>query len=124
MVLGESAIRREVGGRRVMAAQLKRLADMSTMPNISLRVLPFSAGLPLGQPFGQFVILNFGEAAKSNSGEPPVVYLEHATGELSLEKPTEFVSTLTRIRASSEPPWMIRRAGICFGGWQGSLQRD
>ncbi len=72
-----------------MAAQLKRLADMSTMPNISLRVLPFSAGLPLGQPFGQFVILNFGEAAKSNSGEPPVVYLEHATGELYLEKPTD-----------------------------------
>ncbi|PSR62595.1 MULTISPECIES: helix-turn-helix domain-containing protein [Nocardia] len=89
MVLGEAAIRRTVGGRRVMAAQAKRLADISTMQNVSLRILPFSAGIPLGQVYSQFIVLEFGKDAKGNLVEPPIVYLEHPTGDLYLEKPAD-----------------------------------
>ena len=89
VVLGEAAIRRLVGGRRVMAVQLRRLADISTMPNVSLRILPFSAGIPLGQVYGRFIVLEFGSDAKGNPVEPPIAYLEHATGDMYLEKPSD-----------------------------------
>ncbi|AHH15625.1 putative DNA-binding protein [Nocardia nova SH22a] len=88
VVLGEASIRREVGGQRVMAAQLRRLADISTMPNISLRILPFSAGIPLGEVHSRFIVLESGNDAKGNPIEPSVVYLEHATGCMYLEKPS------------------------------------
>lgn len=86
VVLGEAAIRRVVGGRRIMAAQARRLADISTMSNVSLRVLPFSAGIPLGQALSRFIILGFGHDAKGKPTDPTIVYIEHATGEMYLEK--------------------------------------
>jgi transcriptional regulator with XRE-family HTH domain len=48
VVLGEAALRRIVGSRRIMSAVCKHLADISTLPNVSLRILPFAAGLTLG----------------------------------------------------------------------------
>ncbi|WP_369604035.1 helix-turn-helix domain-containing protein [Nocardia nova] len=89
VVLGEAAIRRVVGSPRVMAAQLRRLADVSTMPNVSLRILPFSAGIPLGDAMGRFIVLQFGKDAKGNPIEPTIVYLEHTTGGMYLEKPND-----------------------------------
>ena len=44
-----------------MSAQCKHLADISTLPNVSLRILPFDAGIPLGHPLaatGTRVVLN------------------------------------------------------------------
>ncbi|MEV2225149.1 helix-turn-helix transcriptional regulator [Nocardia vinacea] len=87
-VLLECALRRLVGGRRVMGAQLRHLADMSTLPNITLRVLPFSAGIPLGDPLGLFTIVDFGLDKNKKLIEPPVVYLENFTGDLYLESPS------------------------------------
>lgn len=88
-VLLECALRRVVGGRRVMAAQLRHLADMSTRPNITLRVLPYSAGIPLGDPIGLFTIADFRLDKHEKPIEPPVVYLENFTGDLYLESPTD-----------------------------------
>ncbi|MFI6365879.1 DUF5753 domain-containing protein [Nocardia sp. NPDC050630] len=80
VVIHEGAIRRVVGGGKVMAAQLRHLADMSTGTNITVRVLPFAAGIPLGDPVGSFVILRFGAGVRT------VVYAEIFTGDLYLEK--------------------------------------
>ncbi|MEV6139396.1 helix-turn-helix transcriptional regulator [Nocardia sp. NPDC051990] len=80
LVIHEGAIRRVVGSGKVMAAQLRHLADMSTRPNVTVRVLPFTAGIPLGDPVGPFVILRFGQGART------VVYAETFTGDLYLEK--------------------------------------
>ncbi|WP_433711289.1 helix-turn-helix domain-containing protein [Nocardia sp. CA-084685] len=80
VVIHEGAIRRVVGGGKVMAAQLRHLADMSTRTNITVRVLPFAAGIPLGDPVGSFVILRFGAGVRT------VVYAEIFTGDLYLEK--------------------------------------
>ncbi|MBB5914771.1 transcriptional regulator with XRE-family HTH domain [Nocardia transvalensis] len=87
VVLRESAIHGMVGGPRVMAAQLKHLSDMGTRPNVSVRILPFSAGFPLGDPVESFVILEFGPDRAGQPIEPPVVYVEGLLGDLYLAKP-------------------------------------
>ncbi|MFJ4462199.1 Scr1 family TA system antitoxin-like transcriptional regulator [Streptomyces sp. NPDC088928] len=43
-VLDESCIRRPVGGRAVMDAQLQRLIDFSAQPNTMLQIAPYSLG--------------------------------------------------------------------------------
>ncbi|WP_312033458.1 helix-turn-helix transcriptional regulator [Nocardia veterana] len=88
VILRESVLRCMVGGPKTMAAQLKHLADVSTRPNINVHILPFAAGLPLGEPIGPFVILEFGTDRSGNAEEPPVVYTECFTGGLYLAKPT------------------------------------
>jgi transcriptional regulator with XRE-family HTH domain len=87
VIVRESVLRGVVGGPRVMAAQLKHLADMGTRSNVSIRVLPFSVGFPLGEAVGPFVILEFGADRTGQEIEPPVVYLESFMGELYLSKP-------------------------------------
>ncbi|MFJ4650487.1 helix-turn-helix domain-containing protein [Nocardia sp. NPDC088792] len=86
IVMHETALRRVVGSPRVMAAQLRRVADMSTLPTIAVRVLPFSAGVPIGHTVGPFVILDFGHDSGNRPLEPTVVYLENFLGDLYLEK--------------------------------------
>lgn len=86
VVLDESVLCRIVGGAKVMAAQLRHLADLSTRPNVSLRILPFAAGIPLGDSTGPFTVLGFGTDSKGQPIEPPVVYVEGFTGDLYLER--------------------------------------
>ncbi|WP_406236074.1 helix-turn-helix domain-containing protein [Nocardia sp. NBC_01009] len=86
VVLLECALRRLVGGPKTMAAQLRRLADASTLSNVTLRVLPFAAGIPLGDPLGPFTIVDFGTRNAGKPIEPSVVYLESFTGDMYLEK--------------------------------------
>ncbi len=42
-----------------MATQLDRLAAVSQLPNVALRVAPFSVGLHSGMQSGSFEILRF-----------------------------------------------------------------
>ncbi|MEU6560243.1 helix-turn-helix domain-containing protein [Nocardia nova] len=81
LIIHEGAIRRVVGSGKVMGSQVRYLADMSTRTNIEIRILPFTAGIPLGDPVGAFVMLRFGDDAHT------VVYVETFTGDLYLEKP-------------------------------------
>ncbi|QIS05950.1 helix-turn-helix domain-containing protein [Nocardia brasiliensis] len=87
VVIHEAALRRVVGGPQVMAAQLRHLADLSTEANITIRLLPFTAGVPMGDPIGPFVILSFGLDPKGKPVAPTIVYLENYLGDLYLEKP-------------------------------------
>ncbi|WP_280235570.1 helix-turn-helix domain-containing protein [Nocardia cyriacigeorgica] len=89
VVLHESLLRRIIGDPRITGLQLKHLADMSTRPNITLRVLPNTAGVPGGHGSGQFVILEFGTDKAGREIEPPVVYVPTYTGSLYLEKPRD-----------------------------------
>ncbi|MEV0106733.1 helix-turn-helix transcriptional regulator [Nocardia sp. NPDC050799] len=86
IVLREAALRTVVGSRKVMATQLRHLADLSTRENIAVRVLPFSAGFPLGVAIGPFVILEPGDTGRRGCPDPTVVYIESFTGDLYLEK--------------------------------------
>ena len=74
VVLDESALHREVGGRDVLRHQVQRLYDASQRPGVELHVLPFAAGAhaALGEAF---VIFEFGD-----SGRAPVVHSEDLVG--------------------------------------------
>jgi transcriptional regulator with XRE-family HTH domain len=52
-VLGEAVLRQQVGGPEVMRRQAGHIAAMMELPNIDIRVLPFSVGAhpALGGPF-------------------------------------------------------------------------
>jgi hypothetical protein len=89
LVLNESVLRRPVGGPQVMANQCRRLADLVDLPNFTLQILPFAAGLHHGLMSGPFVILRFPTSSGGKETEPPVVYVESFTGALYLEKPAE-----------------------------------
>jgi transcriptional regulator with XRE-family HTH domain len=79
-VCNEAVIRRVVGGRNAMKDQLDWLVALSRQPNITIQVLPFTAGAHPGMQ-GGFRILSFPEPA-----DPAVVYVEYRRGSLYLEK--------------------------------------
>nr|WP_248814031.1 helix-turn-helix transcriptional regulator [Frankia sp. AgPm24] len=89
VVLNESILHRSVGGPEVLAKQLERIADVNKLPNITIKVMPFSAGLHAGVTSGPFVVLRFPEIGTGRAGEPPTVYVEGLTGALYLEKDHE-----------------------------------
>ena len=78
-IVDEAALRRQVGGRAVMHAQLSHLLEASELPNITLQVIPFSVGAHAGMP-GSFVFMQFTEASI-----PDVIYLDSMAGDLFLE---------------------------------------
>jgi hypothetical protein len=80
VVLDEAALRRTVGDAATMADQLDHIADLADRsPNITVQVLPFSAGAH-GSSFGALKILSFRWAADAG-----VVYSEYRTGAVYLE---------------------------------------
>jgi transcriptional regulator with XRE-family HTH domain len=83
IVLNEAVIRRIVGEGAVMHEQLLRLAEAASAPNITLQILPFSAGAHASMD-SAFWILSFDPPTDSE-----VVYFEHPTCSLYLEKPGE-----------------------------------
>jgi DNA-binding XRE family transcriptional regulator len=82
-VVDEAALRRPVGGREVMRGQLERLVEATKLPNITLQILPFHSGAHPAM-VGSFSVLRFPEQEL-----PDVVYLEHLTSALYLNKPDE-----------------------------------
>ncbi|MFY1692416.1 DUF5753 domain-containing protein [Plantactinospora sp. WMMB782] len=90
VILNEAALRRPLAEAKAMAQQLHHLVNVSTeLPNVSVRVLPFSAGLhPAGA--GAFLIFDFDEGR--THPEPSTVYSEGATGAIYLDKPSELVT--------------------------------
>src|SRR6266581_3197448 len=78
-VIDEAALRRGVGGPGLMRLQLDHLLEVSSMPNVTIQVLPFAAGAhpAMGNPFA---ILGFPERA-----DPDVVYVHDLTSCLYVE---------------------------------------
>ncbi|NNH72323.1 helix-turn-helix domain-containing protein [Nocardia uniformis] len=90
LLIDEAVIRRLVGSRKIMAAQLWRLAD--TPSNVRVRLVPFSAGFPLGIAPGPFVILRFAtDPITGTPIEPTTVYVESYGSRLYYER-TDVVS--------------------------------
>ncbi|MGH3251868.1 MAG: DUF5753 domain-containing protein, partial [Trebonia sp.] len=73
----------------VMPAQLRRLTEASELPNVTIRVVPFSAGLQAGMLTGAFEILRFPTNGGGQDSEPPTVFSDLFTGALYLDKPRE-----------------------------------
>jgi hypothetical protein len=85
VVLNEAAVRRVVGGPEVMRGQLAQLAAGRDRANVSVQVLPFTAGEHPAMASGPFVLLEFPDPA-----DPGVVTTENLTSSLSLDDPADF----------------------------------
>lgn len=85
IMLSESALRHQVGGREVMARELRHLADLGTLPNVSLRAIPFDVGMHPGLVVQSFTYFEFPPLRTGRTPEPPVVFVEGFTGALFLE---------------------------------------
>jgi Domain of unknown function (DUF5753)/Helix-turn-helix domain len=79
-VIDEAALRRPVGGRAVMRAQLNRLIEVAELPKVTIQVVPFGRGGHAAAS-GSFTILRFAEPDL-----PDVVYIEQLTSALYLDK--------------------------------------
>jgi transcriptional regulator with XRE-family HTH domain len=93
-VIDESVLRRQIGGPKVLAEQLDYLLTVARKPNVSLRVLPFEAGVHPAL-HGPFTLLKF-----PIERDPGVVYLEDRLGGRYRDDPNdvdEYESVVNRL---------------------------
>jgi transcriptional regulator with XRE-family HTH domain len=90
VVLDEAALRRENGGRAVMAEALRHVADLARRRRVIVQVMPFSAGAHTAME-GSLKLMDFEDA-------PPLVYFEGVgTGRLEDDP-----ATVARLRLTFE----------------------
>jgi len=100
-VIDEAALRRPMGGRRVMRGQIEHLLDLMKRPNISVQVVPFRQGGHAAES-GAFTILRF-----DGEDQPDVVYLEQLVSALYLDKREQvdrYAQTMVRLTGEAPPP--------------------
>ena len=100
-VVDEAALRRPVGGPEVMRGQLERLIDAAKLPNVTLQILPFGEGAHPAM-VGSFSVLRFPDEEL-----PDVVYIEHLTSALYLNKRDEverYLDVMEFLCVDSQPP--------------------
>jgi hypothetical protein len=81
-ILDEPVLHRLVGGFHVMRDQLQRMVDTAQLPNVTIQVIPFSAGAHPAME-SSFDILEFGAPTQS------LVYVEGLIGYMYLERPQD-----------------------------------
>lgn len=105
VVLDEAALRRPIGGRPVLRAQIAHLLEVSELPNVTLQVVPYNSGGHAAAG-GPFTILRFAE-----TDLPDIVYLEQLTSALYLDKRTDvdhYLAVMERLCVQAAPPATTR----------------
>ncbi|HEX3592357.1 MAG TPA: DUF5753 domain-containing protein, partial [Pseudonocardiaceae bacterium] len=82
-VVDEACLHRRVGGAAVMRDQLRALGDAVGEPNVTVQVIPFSAGAHPGMP-GSFVLMIFPDPMDMD-----LIYIDSMAGDLFLESDAE-----------------------------------
>ncbi|MEV5965228.1 helix-turn-helix transcriptional regulator [Kribbella sp. NPDC051952] len=104
-VVDESVLRRPIGGVKAMIQQLDRLIDATHEPNITLQVMRFNSGGHAATG-GAYSILRFPE-----QDLPDVVYIEHLTSALYLDKLEDldqYTATMEALCVAAPPPNQTR----------------
>lgn len=104
-VIDEGVLHRPIGGRAVLREQVEHLLEMTTLPNISLQLVPFALGGSAAE--GAFTILRFAE-----SDLPDIVYLEHLCGAMYLDKADEvelYTKVANRLAVDARSPEDTRK---------------
>ncbi|MGH3549823.1 MAG: helix-turn-helix domain-containing protein [Pseudonocardiaceae bacterium] len=83
VVLNEAVLCRVVAGPEVMRRQIRHVIDTAELPNVTVQVLPFSAGFHPAMT-GSFTALRFPETPTMNT-----VYVQIKGGALYVEKPPD-----------------------------------
>ncbi len=100
-IIDEAALHRPVGGAQVHREQMEHLIELADLPNVTLQVLPYSAGEHAAAG-SSFSILRFAETEL-----PDIVYLEHLTSALYLDRKQDlalYLSVMDRLSVQAEPP--------------------
>jgi transcriptional regulator with XRE-family HTH domain len=100
-VIDEAVLRRPIGGHDVLRAQIESLLAACSLPGVRLQVVPFRTGGHAAAG-GAFTILRFPE-----QDLPDVVYIEHLTGALYLDKREDvdrYAAAVGRLFIEAEPP--------------------
>jgi transcriptional regulator with XRE-family HTH domain len=100
-VIDEAALRRPIGGRQVMRAQLKHLLEAAALPHVTIQVVPFRRGGHAAAG-GSFTVLRF-----AAPDLPDVVYLEHLTSALYLDERRDvdhYMEVMNRLSAEAHTP--------------------
>lgn len=100
-VLDESIIHRAVGGRSVMHQQLEDLVATAELPNVTIRIVPFTAGSYPGMK-GPFELVEFDDMPDEN-----IVFVEEQSGSFFHEDPSvtgDYLETFRRITEKSLMP--------------------
>ncbi|WP_280232853.1 helix-turn-helix domain-containing protein [Nocardia cyriacigeorgica] len=100
-VIDEAALHRPVGGAEVHRAQMAHLIELAQLPNVTIQVVPYSAGEHAAAG-SSFSILRFAEAEL-----PDIVYLEHLTSALYLDRREDmalYLSVMDRLSVQAARP--------------------
>jgi transcriptional regulator with XRE-family HTH domain len=90
-VVNEAALRRLVGGKKVMREQLRHLAEMARQPHLTLQVLPFSAGAHPAMT-NSFLMLHF-----PVEGGEPTIFVEVDSAALYPDHVERYTWTFGRL---------------------------
>ena len=105
-VMDESALRRPVGGRAVMRAQLEHLTEVAALPQVTVQVIPFRRGAHAAAG-GSFTILRFAEPEL-----PDIVYIEQLTSALYLDNREDvdhYMQVMNELSAQALTPELSAR---------------
>lgn len=100
-VLDEAALRRPLGGTKVMRAQIERLIELSEKPNVQIQIIPFSSGGHAASG-GAFTMLRFADVDL-----PDIVYLEQLTSALYVDKREDvdlYTASMEHLCVQAEEP--------------------
>jgi transcriptional regulator with XRE-family HTH domain len=100
-VVDEAALRRPIGGTKVMRGQIQHLLEVAEMPNVTIQIMPFRFGGHAAEG-GAFSILRFPEPDL-----PDVVYVEQLVSALYLDKREHvdrYLETMNRLTVDGQPP--------------------
>ena len=83
VILDEAVLHRTVGGPAAMARQLERLIEATGIYQVTIQVIPYSAGAHAAMD-STFTIMEFADAVL-----PTVVYVEGLVGWIYIERPQD-----------------------------------
>src|SRR5260370_31584571 len=95
-MLDEAVIHRLVGIPSITSQQLEHLVNVAKLPNVTVRVVPFSAGLHPGMK-GPFEVVEFDDTPDEN-----IVFVEEQSGIFIGEDSSETDSYLEAFRRIAE----------------------
>ena len=101
VVLDEAVLMRPIGGSAAMRDQLKHLIEMSQRPNVTIQIMPFTAGGHAAAG-GSFSVLHFAE-----DDLPDVVYHEQLASAQYLDKQDvvgKYLEVMDRLRLEAATP--------------------
>ena len=99
-VVHEETLRRPLGSGEVMRSQIEHLLEVTQLPNVMVRIVPSRSQFIVGEG-GPFTILRFSEPEL-----PDVVYLEHLTSAIYLDKRSDldrYVAVMDQLLLEAGP---------------------